>query len=33
MLPLLAAKGFGLLDELLEQLDPLDPHFSLLVED
>jgi bacillithiol synthase len=33
ILPMLAAKGIGLLDELLEQLDPLDPHFSLLVED
>ncbi len=33
MLPLLAARGEGLLDELLEHLDPLDPRFSLLVED
>jgi bacillithiol biosynthesis cysteine-adding enzyme BshC len=33
ILPLLAARGEGLLDELLERLDPLDPHFSLLIED
>lgn len=32
ILPLLAARGNGLLDELLDRLDPLDPHFSLLVE-
>ncbi|MDP0953286.1 bacillithiol biosynthesis BshC, partial [Klebsiella pneumoniae] len=28
ILPLLAARGFGLLDELLELLDPLDPRFT-----
>lgn len=30
ILPLLAARGFGFLDELLELLDPLDPRFTLL---
>lgn len=32
ILPMLAAQGTGLLDTLLEALEPLDPHFSLLVE-
>jgi uncharacterized protein YllA (UPF0747 family) len=33
ILPLLATRGEGMLDELMAALDPLDPHFSLLVED
>jgi uncharacterized protein YllA (UPF0747 family) len=32
VLPMLAAQGPRLLDELMAQLDPLDPRFSLLVE-
>jgi bacillithiol biosynthesis cysteine-adding enzyme BshC len=32
IMPLLAARGMGLLDTLLDQLDPLDPRFTLLVE-
>ena len=33
ILPLLAAKGLGELDRLLEELDPLHPRFTLFVED
>lgn len=33
ILPLLAARGTAYLDQLLEQLDPLDPRFTLVVED
>ncbi len=33
ILPLLATRGTGFLDELLEQLDPLDARFTLLVEE
>jgi bacillithiol biosynthesis cysteine-adding enzyme BshC len=33
ILPALAAKGFEVLDHLLEELDPLHPRFTLFVED
>ncbi len=32
ILPLIAARGVGLLDELLDILDPLDPRFTLIEE-